>query len=548
MPGVQRCLAMCFGALHMLFHTDGTCAVIFPSASTDMDECAPSERRYGREAPLSLTSSRKSFSTSTFRLCHGIARPKNGAVSPPSAAAESTPSPQSLTQLTAMSLRVPLLDAASHVVAPDLVPAPLPPPPLPPPLPLQHESFEIVEAGDERSRLPSDRCPINLKQTDLAVACKRICVPSGGKKVELVNRLAEKGATTTAQIEELILLYHEEGREDVPVVSRALNREPKWTGGESIRLISILSDPRHATSLHFLYNKPDDRSGLDVPRVDPFAEAFRLQFNDENYEPEAPDAALGITQDLLDELAEKASTHPHERNGTVLKSRWLKIRTTFTTAWHAYTKSGQQDGDNFESFVRPEKASQEAQATMYCAAAFYGQPSLNEVAQVIPGKSAVEEGVIGCVTVRDRAEIAYADANANEGIASRWKRVRHGESASDMSAALRPLTAALSQPIQIRMPSSPKRTNTRDKGERTAAFGMERNALARDFASTMTKLMDLETAIESQLQVVMQSGGDEEKVTRLKTRLYLVQDQIEQAARPISTADDGTKDEDDDEA
>jgi hypothetical protein len=59
-----------------------------------------------------------------------------------------------------------------------------------------------------------------------------------------------------------------------------VNREPKWTGGESIRLISILSDPRHATSLHFLYNKPDDRSGLDVPRVDPFAESLRLQFND----------------------------------------------------------------------------------------------------------------------------------------------------------------------------------------------------------------------------------------------------------------------------
>jgi hypothetical protein len=184
-------------------------------------------------------------------------------------------------------------------------------------------------------------------------------------------------------------------------------------------------------------------------------------------------------------------------------SKWLKIRTTFTTAWNAYTKSGQQNGDNFKSFVGPDKTSQEAQATMYFAAAFYGQPSLNEVAKVIPGKSAAEAGVIGWVTVRDRVEIAYADANASEGIASRRKSVRHGEPASDMSAALRPLTAALSQPIQILMTSSPNRTNTRDKRKRKAAFGMERNALARDFASTMTKLMDLETAIESQLQVVM---------------------------------------------
>jgi hypothetical protein len=106
-------------------------------------------------------------------------------------------------------------------------------------------------------------------------------------------------------------------------------------------------------------------------RVDPFAESFRLQFNDENYEPEAHDAALGITQDLLDELAEAASKHPHERNWTVFKSRWLKIRATFTTAWHAYTKSGQQNGDSFESFVGPDKISQEAQGKMYCEAAFY---------------------------------------------------------------------------------------------------------------------------------------------------------------------------------
>jgi hypothetical protein len=76
-----------------------------------------------------------------------------------------------------------------------------------------------------------------LKQTDLAIACKRIRVPSGGKKVVLVNCLAEKGATTTTQIEELILLYHEEGREEIPVVSRAVNREPKWNGGEYIRPI-----------------------------------------------------------------------------------------------------------------------------------------------------------------------------------------------------------------------------------------------------------------------------------------------------------------------
>jgi hypothetical protein len=69
--------------------------------------------------PLSFTYSRNSLSTSTFGFCHGITRAGNKSVSPPSAAAESIPSPQFLTQLTAMYLRVPLLDAASSFVSPD---------------------------------------------------------------------------------------------------------------------------------------------------------------------------------------------------------------------------------------------------------------------------------------------------------------------------------------------------------------------------------------------------------------------------------------------
>jgi hypothetical protein len=198
MPGVRRYLAMCFGVLHIISIRWDLCSHI--SKYIDGYGRMRAKRRTLRTQSTSVFDFLfKSHSLPVhFASAMASQEPKNGAVPPPSAAAESTPSPQSQTQLTAMSLRVPLLDAASHVIAPDLFPAPLPPPPLPPPIPLQRESFEIVEAGDECSHLPSDRCPMILKQTDHAVACKRIRVPSGGKKVELVNRLAEKGATTTS--------------------------------------------------------------------------------------------------------------------------------------------------------------------------------------------------------------------------------------------------------------------------------------------------------------------------------------------------------------
>jgi hypothetical protein len=184
---------------------------------------------------MSLTSSSNVSSNALYQYHFASAmasqEPKNGAVSPPIAAAESTLSPKSLMQRTAMCLWVPLIHAASHVVAPDIFPVPFPPSPLPPPLPLQRES---VEAGDESSYLPSDRRPLNLKKTDLAVACKRIRVPCGRRRLSWLIGKRRRGQ---AQIEELTLFYHEEGREDVPVVSREVNREPKWTGGDSIKLI-----------------------------------------------------------------------------------------------------------------------------------------------------------------------------------------------------------------------------------------------------------------------------------------------------------------------
>jgi hypothetical protein len=81
-----------------------------------------------------------------------------------------------------------------------------------------------------------------------------------------------------------------------------------------------------------MYDKPDDRSGIDV-REDPFEMSFKLLFNDPAFKPEAPDSAFGMTQSALDEMAVAAADRPHERKSEVLKNRWRSIRTGFTNVW-----------------------------------------------------------------------------------------------------------------------------------------------------------------------------------------------------------------------
>jgi hypothetical protein len=152
-------------------------------------------------------------------------------------------------------------------------------------------------------------------------------------------RLISNGKHNREQVQKLFSEYNQ-GERHPGLERTASRREQSWKSGESYHLVSILSDPRHSTDLHYLYNKPESRGALDARRIDPFSAAFLHVFNDENYYPEAPDAAIGITEDVLDKIAEEARRRPHIRDGTTLAKRWRTIRTKFCITWRAYKKSG----------------------------------------------------------------------------------------------------------------------------------------------------------------------------------------------------------------
>jgi hypothetical protein len=97
-----------------------------------------------------------------------------------------------------------------------------------------------------------------------------------------------------------------------------------------------------------------------------------------------------------------------------------------------------------------------------------------------------------------------------------------------MAAAHAPLASALSQPIRLTFPeNSPKRSKSTRSGSR-----LELNALAHDYATTLSKLMELETTLESKVKEAVESKDDISKIERLRSRLYVVQDQIDSAERP----------------
>jgi hypothetical protein len=372
--------------------------------------------------------------------------------------------------------------------------------------------------------------PMSLTQEDLGRACRRLGLSSTGRKDERLARLISNGKHTREQVQKLVSEYNQ-GERHHSLEHPASRREPSWTSGESYRLVSILSDPRYSTDFHYLYNKPESRGALDARRIDPFSAAFLHAFNDENYYPEAPDAAIGITEDVLDKMAEEAKRRPHILDGTTLAKRWRTIRTKFCITWRAYTKSGQQNSQSFTDFII-DPGSVELNVTMWCAACFHGKPSLDEAVRFIPLECAAEEGVDESARVSGRhGNRARSLSEAGERGTAR-KRVRQGDTASEIgSSVIEPLANALARPVTISYATSPKK--------KLSATGrkLEENALARDFADTVATLMKLEETLERKLSKVTEADSSPASISSLRRRLHIVQKKIKNAEEPISNCD-----------
>jgi hypothetical protein len=334
----------------------------------------------------------------------------------------------------------------------------------------------------------------SLTQDVLQQACKRAGVSSSGSKASLIARLHKNGHRSYDEVQKLAHDFHdtrERIRSGVPPVGEARDREPNWHKNETARLCHVVADPRNATVLQSIYNKPENRAELDAGRHDPWSNDFPDLFNDESYIPDVPFVSGGTVQEEID--AFDPAFHRHKRAGSILKRKWTNLRSRFSVAYTKWTASGQGDAETFPNFVDGDISL----AYMFCV--FHGKPSLEYAIRLLPAGAQSEQGIPG----------HDAPHHPNSLSASRKRRSERVSSTSSFAEAASQIAAAISQPLRI------EQVDPSD--QRSGSFKEH-----SDMADTVVKLMDLEGV----LQKAINECDSEERKSVLMERLKNISKRI----------------------
>jgi hypothetical protein len=264
---------------------------------------------------------------------------------------------------------------------------------IPPNIPAQRNENETS------SLEPSKNDVSSLTQSMLQMACKRAGVSCSGSKAVLVTRLNKRGFTNVQSVRKLAEEY-EANPARIQFQGDFLNsgicsrdREPNWNKNEYARPCHVICDPRNATALTALYNRPESRAELDQGRHDPWSNEFPEMFNDPQFRPDVPEISGGAIQEEIDQL--DPAFHKHKRTGALLK-RGPILRSKFSIAYTKWTSSGQGDFDNFPNFTEGDTS------LVYCFCVFHGKPALEYAVRLLPTGAQAEQGVPGMDAKHDR--------------------------------------------------------------------------------------------------------------------------------------------------
>ena len=94
------------------------------------------------------------------------------------------------------------------------------------------------------------------------------------------------------------------------------------------------------------------------------------------------------------------NNHPVYRSGTVLKSKWAKLRSMLTIVYSRWSASGQNDPESFPRFISDGKG---ILGYLFCV--FHNLPSLSFVVRTLPTEASIEEGVGRRVPERKRRKV-----------------------------------------------------------------------------------------------------------------------------------------------
>lgn len=336
------------------------------------------------------------------------------------------------------------------------------------------------------------------RQNILKNACKRRRMSTTGSKAELAARLYGAGFKTMDAVQQLATEFNRTGVDPLASV-HGRTKTPNWSKNETARLCHVIQDPRHSTELARLYNKPANRALMDMPRRDPWAFEFASLFNDEEFRPVRPNEHDGVTADVL--LSFDPNIHPHVRQGSVLKSKWNKIRSKYSIARDRFTRSGQGDADVFTDFTDGDPSL----AYLHCV--FYNSPALHYVIRTIPIDARVEEGIPGADSTRSNDTMTG--------------KKRKALSPSDLSSSIGELAKSLAAPVQW------SNTDTVEPSVEDKAKINELD-MSNRMAGTVEKLMNLEKQLLSRIKDA-EEEGDSGFAGILRGRLADVRVRIDRA-------------------
>lgn len=338
-------------------------------------------------------------------------------------------------------------------------------------------------------------------QAQLSNACKRLGLSGSGSKSILVARLNKKYINSHSETMQLHAEYLEKGPDETGGQGRG--RAPNWTKDDSARLCHVIADWRHSTIVADLYQRIQDRSELDTGRKDPFADEFKLLFNDAEFQPDIPVVCDGVTDDILIQF--DVETVRFKRDGQTLKQKWTKLRSSYSVARKTFEASGQGDSDVFPSFTNGD----DVLCYMHCV--FHDHPSLDAVIRLLPSSAQVEAGI----------ESSQPSKSPSSNLS---RRKRRHEETDVLAAAITSLGESMNhdRPIVIQDSNASSATDA-------VISALDRS---QKVATTVQSLMSLEQSILTQIQTIdsIPTGGMSiDYKNSLDRRLQQVQTMIEDA-------------------
>ena len=182
-------------------------------------------------------------------------------------------------------------------------------------------------------------------------------------------------------------------------------RSPDFTKHEFARLCKVLASPEWTVALQRTVNPAATREELDAGIEDAWSKEIEDTFNNPEFRPEGYRIVEGL-EDVDPNL------HPFERSGSLLKNRFTSARSDFTTAYLHWSASGQNDPDNFRTFIRGDLK------LLYMFLCFRDSPALDFVLRTAPRGAQGEEG-IPAQTVSARRNDKERTSSIRS---SRWKQ------------------------------------------------------------------------------------------------------------------------------